>query len=176
MARTKLLTNTAPYALIPPTHAIPQKRWLTFDKLAKLKGQQQTAAPLNLPTQANPALTQMPERHKKPIPPPLTIIQANVNKSALAHCLLLEQGFAQRADLILIQEPWTLPDLDRRITKWHPAYDTHPPVADWSNRPRVMSYSLKSRSDLFIENHGITPVHPDLSVLTVVFEEALCAD
>ena len=109
----------------------------------------------------------MPRNQKINACPPLTIIQANVNKSALAHSLLLEHAYTQQADLILVQEPWIMPDRCRRITKWHPAYSTHAPIADWTLRPRIMTYSLKSRSKLLVEPRGPAPAHPDIALLTI---------
>ena len=106
--------------------------------------------------------------------PPFSIIQANLNRSGVAHSLLLELAHAQAADLVLVREPWIMPDLGRRITKWHPAYNTHSPVTDWSSRPRVMSYSLRSRNGLQAKLHGPTPAHPDIMLLTIKTSIAFC--
>ena len=117
----------------------------------------------------------MPRNHRKNITaPPLSIIQANVNRSAVAHSLLLELAFTQKADVILVQEPWIMPDLGRRITKWHPAYNTHAPIMDWSLRPRVMSYDLRSRNGLQVEPLGPTPAHLDITQLMVKINNVFC--
>ena len=83
---------------------------------------------------------------------PLSIIQANINKSALAYSLLLELGHTQQVDIILIQESWIMLDPDCCITKWHPAYNTHASTTNWTLKPRMMSYSLKSHSKLCMES------------------------
>ena len=63
-----------------------------------------------------------------------------------------------------------MPDLNRRIIKWHPAYNTHAPITDWTDRPLILTYSFRNRNGLYIEPLGPKPAHPDLALLTVKME------
>lgn len=53
---------------------------------------------------------------------------------------------------MLVQEPWTYPDRSRRTTKTHPGFLTFAPLPDWTDRPRVMTYTRKGR--------GLSPHRP----------------
>ena len=65
-----------------------------------------------------------------------------------------------------------MPDTNHRITKWHPAYNTHSPIIDWSQKPRVMSYRQQDRNSLQVKPYGPIPVHPDITLLTISFNGA----
>lgn len=82
----------------------------------------------------------------------LCIFQVNVGKSGSAHDAALQLAFQSGADLILIQEPWIFSDYSRRTTKTHPSFLAFAPLPDWSDRPRVMTYTRKGR--------GLSPFQP----------------
>lgn len=54
-------------------------------------------------------------------------------------------SFANRReiDIVLIQEPYTFHDRQRRITKCISSYEILSPNDDWSSKPRVLSYLRK---------------------------------
>ena len=74
---------------------------------------------------------------------PLTILQVNVGRGATSHEIALSLAFDSLIDVILIQEPYIFSDRKRRITKFHPVYESFSPLNDWETRPRVMSYVRK---------------------------------
>ena len=76
----------------------------------------------------------------------LKIFQANVARGQANHDLALALAATERADIILLQEPWIFPHRDSRTTKQHPDYDNFSPTDNWENRPRVMTYVRKSQS------------------------------
>ena len=56
-------------------------------------------------------------------------------------------SWKQRADIILVQEPWVSLDGKNRFNS-HPGYDAYVPVDSWDStqtRPRVMTYVRKGR-------------------------------
>ena len=71
------------------------------------------------------------------------VLQVNVGRSWAAHEAALQLAFEQQCAAVLIQEPWTLPDRSRRLSKHHPAYAQFSPVEDWTSRPRTLTYTLK---------------------------------
>jgi hypothetical protein len=74
---------------------------------------------------------------------PLTILQVNVGRGATSHEIALSLAFDSYIDIILIQEPYIFTDLQRRITKSHPSYESFTPVDNWVHRPRAISYVRK---------------------------------
>lgn len=100
----------------------------------------------------------------------LTLIQNNIGyKSGANHDALLNRAWEAKADIILIQEPWTAIIDGKRKTKTHPRYDTFIPVENWSLCPRVITYVRKdprlqaqqlrpftSRDICWVEINGIT--------------------
>jgi ribonuclease HI len=105
---------------------------------------------------------------------PLHIAQGNVGKGSAQHTAFLQLCWVQKADIILVQEPWVSIDGQCKINT-HPGYNTYVPVDSWStteDRPRVMTYVRKgnrmdvqqlkpwqSRDLLAIEADGITIVN-----------------
>ena len=104
---------------------------------------------------------------RKPPRTGVLILQANVARAPEAHLLLLESAFRQHVDLILVQEPWIGRDPERRLTKWHPAYETICPWEDWETHPRSLIYARKDRQGLQCEVSAAHPPHPDLVVCEV---------
>lgn len=76
----------------------------------------------------------------------LKIFQANTARGQTNHDLALALAHAESADIILIQEPWTFPQKEKRMTKQHPDYIVFCPVDSWEARPRVMTYVRKGRN------------------------------
>jgi Endonuclease-reverse transcriptase len=74
---------------------------------------------------------------------PLTVLQINVGRGATPHEIALSLANDSLIDIILIQEPYIFTDLKRKITKFHPMYESFTPLDDWETRPRVMSYVRK---------------------------------
>lgn len=74
---------------------------------------------------------------------PLRLFQINVGKGGSTHELALTTAYDEKADIILIQEPYIYSDPQRRITKRHPAYECFTPVDNWSSQPRVLTYLRK---------------------------------
>lgn len=97
---------------------------------------------------------------------PLKVLSANVNRTQHAHFAFLEAACQEKADLVLVQEPWTGDDPARRMTKNHPAYRTLLDWEDWTVRPRVMTYVRKDRAGLRCELARATP-HPDVTECNV---------
>ena len=76
-------------------------------------------------------------------PKPLTVLQINVGRGATPHEIALSLANNSLIDIILIQEPYIFTDYKRKITKFHPMYESFTPLDDWETRPRVMSYVRK---------------------------------
>jgi hypothetical protein len=74
---------------------------------------------------------------------PLTVLQINVGRGATPHEIALSLANDSLIDIILIQEPYIFTDRKRKITKFHPMYESFTPLDDWETRPRVMSYVRK---------------------------------
>lgn len=78
----------------------------------------------------------------------LSIFQANTAKAPEAHDNALNYADLIKADVILIQEPWTTLDPARCRTKTHPAYSLYSSVQTWTglhDRPRTLTYVRKDR-------------------------------
>jgi hypothetical protein len=74
---------------------------------------------------------------------PLTVLQINVGRGATPHEIALSLANDSLIDIILIQEPYIFTDRKRKITKFHPMYESFTPLDNWETRPRVMSYVRK---------------------------------
>ncbi|KAI1432027.1 Endonuclease/exonuclease/phosphatase [Xylaria sp. CBS 124048] len=73
-----------------------------------------------------------------------TIVQANVQHSGPTHDTLLAIAHSAQADIILVQEPWTVTRRQRQMHKGHPAYKCFAPRGDWGeDPPKVMTYVSK---------------------------------
>ena len=94
-------------------------------------------------------------------PPGLRIFQANVGRGGAAHDIALNLASEEGAEVIAIQEPWTMADLERRITKTHPSYTTFAPETTWSSRPRVMLYVRRGTDLQTTQPHA--PTSPDVA-------------
>jgi hypothetical protein len=77
---------------------------------------------------------------------PLTILQANVGRAAIPHEIALSLASDSCIDIILIQELYIFTDLQRRITKSHPLYESFTPIDNWETRPRAISYVRKAKN------------------------------
>lgn len=76
----------------------------------------------------------------------LPIRQVNMARKSLAHKTALNLEYAKHVDIILIQEP-PIRSLDRRLTRYHPAYETYAPVDTWvDKRPRLLTSGQASVS------------------------------
>lgn len=87
-------------------------------------------------------------RTQKPRPE-FTIAWANVAKSAQCHATLLQSAYAEKIDVVCVQEPWIYTGTK---TQNHPAFNCHAPADAWDSRntehlatirPRVMTYTRK---------------------------------
>lgn len=90
--------------------------------------------------------THLPDQHKrKKQGKLLTLVQNNIGyRSGPNHDAALNRAWEVKADIILIQEPWTEVINGSRKTKTHPRYDTFSLVEDWTeHRPRVITYVKK---------------------------------
>ena len=74
---------------------------------------------------------------------PLRLLQINVRKSHTPHELALATAYAERVDILLIQEPYIHSELQRRITKRHPAFECFSPTDSWTVPPRTLTYVRK---------------------------------
>ena len=71
----------------------------------------------------------------------------NVGRRGEAHDIALGLAHEHKYDVVLIQEPWFLRDLSRRLSKKHPAFKCFTPVEDWAaGAPRTLSYIRKNPS------------------------------
>lgn len=93
------------------------------------------------------------------------ILSINVARSTAAHTLSLETAFRSNIDILLVQEPYIHRDVSRRITCTHPAFESFTPTDDWSNRPRVITYTKRNSGLTFTQdrpephiNQGITDI------------------
>lgn len=75
----------------------------------------------------------------------LTIFQANVTREQANQDLTLALARAESVDIIIIHEPWILSDLEKKITKKQPDYDTFSPIDNWEVRPRAITYVRRGR-------------------------------
>ena len=73
----------------------------------------------------------------------LCIFQINVAKCGPAHDAALVLASQSGVDLILIQEPWVFTNISQKKTKTQPSYLAFAPLADWTSRPRAMTYTRK---------------------------------
>lgn len=76
----------------------------------------------------------------------IRIAQCNVGKISPAHTAFLQLCWAEKIDIILIQEPWVSLD-GKDLLNTHTGYDVYVPVDDWSkadDRPRVITYIKKN--------------------------------
>ena len=100
----------------------------------------------------------------------------NVGRGHTAHLTLLEYAHTQRADLIIINEPWTSDATTRITTKLHPSYQISCPWQDWETRPRVLVYSRKDRPGLSVATNPLVPAHPDLISCTILQDSTVIAN
>ena len=68
--------------------------------------------------------------------------------------------------MVLVQESHIGQNLERLMTKWHPAYQTICPLTSWETRPRVMTYARKDRKHLQCNPAPLDP-HPDLASIDI---------
>ena len=78
-------------------------------------------------------------------PQSIAIMQANVGTGGAAHEIALNLGFENNYDVVCIQEPYIYRELERKLTKRHPSYETFTPISEWTSRPRVLTYVRKGR-------------------------------
>lgn len=76
---------------------------------------------------------------------PLRILQVNVGRGYEAHNVALQLASVNEVDILLLQEPWVLPDLAARRTITLPGFNTLAPCITWRSRPRVLTYVRKTR-------------------------------
>lgn len=57
--------------------------------------------------------------------------------------MALATAFEEKVDLLLLQEPYIFPVLQRQITKRHPSYECFSPIDNWTIPPRVLTYLRK---------------------------------
>lgn len=88
----------------------------------------------------------MLNKHRKLQRDCLKIFQVNTARGQENHDLALVMASREAADIILVQEPWTLYQREKRITKQHPNYTNFCPQDTWEIRPRVMTYVRKDRN------------------------------
>ena len=84
-----------------------------------------------------------------------------------AHLVLLQAAHDQRADVVLVQEPWVGRDPARRQTKHHPAYTTMCAWSDWEIRPRAIAYVRTDRRGMACAEDPLIPPHPDVVALQI---------
>ncbi|KAJ2900039.1 RNA-directed DNA polymerase from transposon X-element [Zalerion maritima] len=86
------------------------------------------------------------QRHRRPNRRNhIRIAQCNVGKVSPAHTAFLQLCWAEKIDIILVQEPWVSLE-GRNFFNSHPGYDAYVPVDNWDdldNRPRVITYVRK---------------------------------
>src|SRR5256885_341594 len=97
----------------------------------------------------------------------LSIMQANVGRSNVAHDPALNLASQNQINLILIQEPWIHRDRARRNTKRHPLYDCFTPTDNWASRPRTLTYSRKASNLSATQLPIDTTPNPDLLCLQI---------
>jgi len=90
---------------------------------------------------------------------PLKLLQLNTRKGRVVHEITLTIAFEDRADIVLIQEPYISRSIERRITVHHPAYECFTPIDDWESPPRVLTYVRKG-AGLRVEQ--LRPIDPAL--------------
>ena len=73
----------------------------------------------------------------------MKIFQANVARGQANHDLALALASRESVDIILLQEPWILPNKEEKVTKYHPDFESFSPLDTWDVRPRVMTYIRK---------------------------------
>lgn len=83
----------------------------------------------------------------------LRVLQVNVARTSAIHDTALRTADEQKADVLLIQEPWCdwIAKSERQATKSHPNYHCHSPVQEWrteTDKPRVLTYT---RTDVGLE-------------------------
>ena len=124
------------------------------------------------PSNSSPFRSQhiLRQNRRLPCPPraahsePLLILSANVRRDPTAHTVLLHTAFQQKVDVVLVQEPYIGQDLERLMTKWHPAYQTICPLTSWETWPRVMTYAQKNRKHL---QCNPAPLDPHLDLVSI---------
>jgi hypothetical protein len=83
-------------------------------------------------------------RYSTPAIQPLIVLQINVGKGSIQQEIALSYAYAEKADILLVQEPYIYRDYTRRITTRHPAYECLSPLDDWTARqPCVLTYIRK---------------------------------
>lgn len=87
----------------------------------------------------------------------LKIFRANVARGQANHDLALALASNESTDIIILQEPWILPNLEKKITKQHPDFDTFSPLDSWDVRPRAITFTRKGR------NLKATQIHPSVT-------------
>ena len=94
----------------------------------------------------------------------MRILQANLNRSPQATETLLELGIREKADVLLVQEPWILYKEDEGYTRTisHPAYLSVLPPVDSSVRPRT---AIFLKRDLAIQANPLAIRDPDVQVI-----------
>jgi hypothetical protein len=66
------------------------------------------------------------QRRRAPPPTGNTVFQLNVNRGmrgGAVHDAALQLAWANKSDIVLLQEPWTSIPRDRCVTKTHAGYD-----------------------------------------------------
>lgn len=86
----------------------------------------------------------------------IKIISINVGRSSTAHEIALETAFKTKIDFVLVQEPCISQDLSKKITRNHPSFECFTPTDDWTQRPRVLTYSRKNN---FFKISQTRPIH-----------------
>src|ERR1700761_417679 len=85
--------------------------------------------------------------NRYPLPPmrPLSLLQLNTGTGGASHEIALATAFLENIDILLIQEPYISKDLNRRLTRRHPAYNCFAPIDNWveHGQPQVMPYVRK---------------------------------
>ena len=83
-------------------------------------------------------------RYPTPAIQPLIVLQINVSKGSIQQEIALSHAYAEKADILLVQEPYIYRDYTRRITTRHPAYECLSPSDNWTaGKPRVLTYIRK---------------------------------
>jgi hypothetical protein len=75
---------------------------------------------------------------------PLIVLQINVGKGSIQQEIALAYAYAEKADILLVQEPYIYKDYTRRITTRHPAYECFSLTDNWTaGQLRVLTYIRK---------------------------------
>ena len=69
--------------------------------------------------------------------------QVNVGKGGADMDISLQQAWDAGADIVMVQEPWTMLRDENFITKSHPGYNSHIPAGGMRVRPRAITFTRK---------------------------------